>query len=430
MKYIYIRNLYLEILKQKKRLTVFVIFFILLMGAAGLKKYMDLPDGYTEEEQLKITEYEENIKEFDNAIEELTASLRLAERQVQITEEYCENSIYMQLDPQKIYVSSVQYGIQTTSSVGNILSACTAYINDGSMKEDISEKLDDIPAEYLKEIITCSSSNNVLTISVMHYDEQSAEKIMDKITEQMENQATEIAGIEGEFILEELDETSYIKADVSVVNTQNTNLNNYKNNQNNLANLRKSLIDQRNNRRSYIEYNKPEEPEVNKSFSIIFKYLIFGIILGIGVPFSVVCLKYIISDRIKSAKELSASGIAVLGLYKSVDELKNKAERDVMDIQLLADEKKSKMVCLNILGEDPTLVQSTEMFAEQLQSKGIQTYKISSVQQNMDELKKMIEVKNCIMMAEVGNTTYTQLEEMMQLCCKFNIDIWGCVVIE
>ena len=48
----------------------------------------------------------------------------------------------------------------------------------------------------------------------------------------------------------------------------------------------------------------------------------------------------------------------------------------------------------------------------------------------MDELKKMIEVKNCIMMAEVGNTTYTQLEEMMQLCCKFNIDIWGCVVIE
>ena len=430
MKKIYIRNMCLEILKQKKKIWVSAFLFMLLMGVVGLKKYVDLPDGYTVEEQLKITEYEENVKEFDDAIEELTESLKLAERQVKITEEYCENSIYMQLDPQKIYVSSVLYGIQTTNSVGNILSACTAYINEGSMREDISARLDNIPVEYLKEIITCSSSNNILTITVMHYDKQSAEKIMDKVTEQLEKQVKQIADIQGEFTLEELDKTSYTKADVSVVNTQNTNLNNYKNNQNNLANLRKSLIDQRNNRRNYIEYNKPEEPNENKSIFIIFKHLMFGIILGIGIPFLILCLKYIISDRIKSAKELSAFGMVVLGFYKSIDEIKERAERDIMDIRLLADEKNSEILCLNMLGESFSLTQSVEIFAEQLQSNGIKSCKIKSVQENLDELKKIIEVRNCIMVAEVGNTTYTQLEEMMQLCCKFNIDVWGCVVIE
>ena len=285
MKSVYIKNLYTEILKRKKRMVVSIGLFMLIMSAVGLKKYMDIPDGYTEEEQLKVTEYEDNVEEFDAAIKELTESLKLAERQVKITEEYCENSIYMQLDPQKIYVSSVQYGVQTTNSVGNILSACTAYVNDGSMKEELSEKLDDIPIEYLKEIITCSSSGNVLTISVMHYNEQSAERIMEAITEQLQKQVKHIEDVQGEFTLEELDATSYTKADVTVVNTQNTNLNNYKNNQNNLASLRKSLIDQRNNRRGYMEYNKPEEPAGGKSVSIIFKYLIFGIILGAGLPF-------------------------------------------------------------------------------------------------------------------------------------------------
>lgn len=430
MKYIYIRKLYLEVLKRKKMIAFSVFFFTFLMGVIGLKKYVDLPVGYTEEEQLKVTEYEENVKEFDDAIEELTESLRLAERQVKITEEYCENSIYMQLDPEKIYVSSVQYGVQTANSAGNILSACIAYINDGSMKESISEKLDDIPVEYLKEIITCTSSGNVFTISVMHYNKQSAEEIMDAIIEQLEKQAEQIAEVQGEFTLDELDAASYIKADVSVVNTQNTNLNNYKNNQNNLANLRKSLIDQRNNRRGYIEYNKPEKSTESKSFSIIFKYLIFGIMLGLGIPFSIVCLKYIISDRVKSAKELAASGIAVLGLYKSMEEIKNKAERDAMDIKLLAHEKNSKILCLNILGESSNLKQSAEIFAEQLQTRGIHICKISSLQRDLDELKKMIEAKNCIMVAEIGNTTYSQLEETIQLCQKFNIDVWGCVVIE
>ena len=429
MKNIYIKNLFLEILKWKKKVVFSIVFFMLIMGAAGLKKYMNLPDSYTEEELLKITEYEENVKEYDDAIEELTESLRLAEQQVKITEEYCENSIYMQLDPQKIYVSSVQYGVQTTNSAGNILSACIAYINDGSMKEDISGKLDDIPVEYLKEIITCSSSGNVFTISVMHYNKQSAEEIMNAIVEQLDKQVKQIADVQGEFTLDELNMASYVKADISVVNTQNTNLNNYKNNQNSLAGLRKNLIDQRNNRRSYIEFNKPEEAAEGRSLSIIFKYLIFGIILGFGLPLSLVSLKYIISDRIKSAKELAVSGMKIMGFYRSAEEIKEKAERDAMEMQLIADEKNSDLLCLNILGESSNLKHSVETFAEQLQSKGIRTCIISSVRQDLKELKKMIEVKNCIIVVEIGNTTYKQLEEMMQLCCKFSVDIWGCIVI-
>ena len=199
MRSVYIRNLYLEILKRKKWIAFLSVLFMLIMSAVGLKRYIDIPDGYTEEEQLKVTEYEDNVKEFDAAIEELAESLKLAERQLKITKEYCENSIYMQLDPQKIYVSSIQYGVQTTNSVGNILSACTAYINDGSMKEELSEKLGDIPIEYLKEIITCSSSGNVLTISVMHYNKQSAEEIMEAITEQLQRQVKHIEDVQGEF---------------------------------------------------------------------------------------------------------------------------------------------------------------------------------------------------------------------------------------
>lgn len=430
MKSIYIRNLYLEILKRKKLISLSVILFMILLGLGGLRKYMSFPESYTEKEQVKVDEYEENVKEFDDAIRELSESIKVAEQQLKMTEEYCENSIYMQLDSQKIYISSVQYGIQTVSAVGNILSACVSYINDGSLKEEIADEIGDIPVEYLKEIITCTSSNNVLIISVMHYDEQAAETIIKAIEKQLQKQAAQIARVQGEFTLVELDSSSYTKADVAVMNTQNTNLNTYKNNQTTVSNLRKSLIDQRNNRRGYIDNNKPEDPSSGKSITIIFKYLLFGIILGIGAPFSIVCLKYVISDRIKSAKELSASGMTILGIYKSSDEIREKSERDVMDIRILADEKSSDMLCINVLGDSSDLAQSAETFAEQLENEEIRTFQISSAGQNVNELKKMMETKNCILMAEVGNTTYTQLEETIQLCRKFNIDIWGCVVVE
>lgn len=436
MKSVYMRNLYMSVVKKKKIIGISILVFTILMGIAGVIKYMNIQDGYTEEELEDIREYEEVLKGYDEAIDELRENLKIAREQLKVTEDYCLNSVYMKLDAQKIHVSTVQYAVQTTGGVGNILGSLVSYINDGSMKEEIIDRLDGIPIEYLKELISCSISNNVLIVSAMHYDEGTAEKIIHAISEQLEEHTAQISSIQGEYTLVLLDASNSTKADPVVMNAQNANLNNYKANQNSVANLVKTLADQQSARYSYVDRNQPEEPESNKSITIILKYLIFGIILGTGVPFSFYGLQYAMSDQVKGAKELSASGMNVLGIYKMKGENEgdkeegDKIERDVMDIGILADQKDCRTLYLDILGNSSMLEHVSETFAEQLESRGIHTRQSVSMKRSVEELKKMIEVGHCIMVVEVGSTSYRQLEEEMQLCRKFHVDVWGCVVVE
>lgn len=436
MESVYMRNLYMSVVKKKKIVGISILIFTILMGIAGIIKYVSIQDGYTEEDLEYIREYEEVLKGYDEAIDELEENLKVAREQLKVIEDYCLNSIYMKLDAQKIHVSTIQYAVQTPGSVGSILGSLVSYINDGSMKEEVIDRLDGIPIEYLKELITCSINNNVLIVSVMHYDEETAENIIHVIAEQLEQQTVQISSVQGEYTLVLLDTSNSTKADPVVMNAQNTNLNNYKSNQNSVANLIKTLADQQSARNSYVDRNQLEEPESQKSVTIILKYMMFGMILGVGLPFSFYGLRYILSDQVKGAKELSASGINVLGIYNTKDEnggdeeKRDKIERDVMDIGILAEQKDCRTLYLDILGNSPMLERVSEAFAEQLKS--IEIYATQSVfmERDVEELKKMIETGHCILVVEVGSTSYKQLEEELQLCRKFHVDVWGCIVVE
>lgn len=55
---------------------------------------------------------------------------------------------------------------------------------------------------------------------------------------------------------------------------------------------------------------------------------------------------------------------------------------------------------------------------------------VSGGKETEDQLAEMVDTKNIVLLAETGKTTCTQIEEQIQLCNRFKIDIWGCIVIE
>ena len=57
------------------------------------------------------------------------------------------------------------------ANVGNILNALVLYINEGGLKEALSEEYPDLAVESWREVIAPSITANLLNITIIHYDE-------------------------------------------------------------------------------------------------------------------------------------------------------------------------------------------------------------------------------------------------------------------
>lgn len=432
MRFIYFRNLTKNIQKEWKAFVVSFICFTIIFGSFGCKEYISYNPEVPEDELNKVKEYEEILEEYDEAITEVEDSIATTEEQVRILKEYCDNSVYMKINPQKVYVSSMQYTIQDCENVGTVLSAWTLYINEGGLKANLIDAgLKNIEEEYLKELITCSTSNNILSVSVIHYDEKKATEIRDKIVEQLEEHHSAIASVQGEFRLVKLELADYVKMDSTVMNNQNTVLNNYKNNQNSLSILKKSLADQRSSRNNYVEYNKPEEPNTEKSKMIILKYVIFGVILGLGLPLLFMVLRYILSDRLKGHGDLLAAELPVIGTYRNGKDYEPELNRSLLELEWLIKDRDTENIFLNIVNEDEFSDRVAADYENGLRKQShAEVTRGTQVEQNAELLKQMIAIGACILIVEAGRTTYRQIEEQVQLCRKFHVDLLGCVVIE
>ena len=85
-----------------------------------------------------------------------------------------------------------------------------------------------------------------------------AKRIMSIIKERVMNYVPKVKNLQGDFSLEELKISEYVKTDTGVVNNQNNNRNNLKNYTTNRADLNNKLIGFQNSKKTYIEKNEPD----------------------------------------------------------------------------------------------------------------------------------------------------------------------------
>lgn len=426
MKILFLRNLLGDFWNNKIKLTILFVILIVIMGVLGFKKSEITVDPDT---VVEAELYEESVKEYDDAITELEESIALAERQIEELDEYNTESLYMKLDPQKIFVAEIQYGIKTEQNVANIMNSLSMFINGADFWDNEAGEQIDISEEYVKELVSCSGSGNVFRLSVMAPTQEQANTILEIINQQLLAQKSQIEEVQGEFSIQDISSSEYLDSDIAVLNAQNTVRNNLKTYRTNLSDLKKKLIDQKTNRQNYIKNNEVEIPEDQSRVKTILKYMIFGGALGILVPLTWFGLKYVMDNTLKSQEELLTAGIPVLGV---VDRKKKKTEDltfAVLDIQLLAQKHKAEQVTINNLSEDVNAQEIMQICSEEVNKAGVSTIAGVNMQKDVGKFREMINTGNCVLIAELGRTKYVQIEEQIQLAKKFEITIWGCILV-
>ena len=431
LKTLYVRNVLEDLIKKKVAVGSFIVICAVLFGMLGIVQGGKAVTE-TEEQKQEIEEYNAKIAEYDSAIEDTQNAIAEADKQIESLQEYIDNSIYMQIDPNNIQTVSVQYGLKTSNNVGNILNSFITYINDGGLKEELSDTDEDLKVKYWRDIVSCYQSSNNLIVTVVHSDMDQAKRIMSIIKERVMNYVPKVKNLQGDFSLEELKISEYVKTDTGVVNNQNNNRNNLKNYTTNRADLNNKLIGCQNSKKTYIEKNEPDNLKAADTNTkvLMVAYILLGILFGAVIAFVIVALKYILGDTLRTANDIKESDLSLLGTYSAPNQYKPDLERSKMDVEVLAKAKNADKVFFYVMSDDEISKKVAKDYEESLKASGIAVETGSNISESAEELKKMIACGNCVFIAEVGKTTYRQLEQQTRLCERFKTAVLGCVVVE
>ena len=431
LKTLYVRNVLEDLIKKKVAVGSFIVICAVLFGMLGIVQGGKAVTE-TEEQKQEIEEYNAKIAEYDSAIEDTQNAIAEADKQIGSLQEYIDNSIYMQIDPNNIQTVSVQYGLKTSNNVGNILNSFITYINDGGLKEELSDADEDLKVKYWRDVVNCYQSGNNFFIVVINSDMDQAKRIMSIIKERVMNYVPKVKNLQGDFSLEELKISEYVKTDTGVVNNQNNNRNNLKNYTTNRADLNNKLIGFQNSKKTYIEKNEPDNLKAADTNTkvLMVAYILLGILFGAVIAFVIVALKYILGDTLRTANDIKESDLSLLGTYSAPNQYKPDLERSKMDVEVLAKAKNADKVFFYVMSDDEISKKVAKDYGDIMKASGIAVETGSNISESAEELKKMIACGNCVFIAEVGKTTYRQLEQQTRLCERFKTAVLGCVVVE
>lgn len=436
MKSIYVRNLLRSFVKKRLLIIVGFIIFVLLFGALGLRQAY--PGKVSDSLEQEIEEYNNALNQYEEAISNTKENIEITQTQVDTQQNYCDESIFMQIDSTNVQMASVQYMVRisdmtsttASSQISYIINAWTTYINNGSMRSELADELGYSSTVYLSELISCNTSGNILTLTVKHYDMQQAKEILQKLEQRIEEYRPEIEESLGSFDMQVIDLSELALSDINVQNTQNNNINNLRNYKNILADLETKLVTQQTQKNTYEQQYKPTGVNTTSPKKTLLEYGALGVLAGIIIPFVIYALYYTISGRVKSKEELLAAELNILASYHPKKGYTPSADRAAVDIELLAKQSGATRVCLNVLGESTLLKQVEQDVTQLLTDRNLEVMTVEAGTADSDQVQRMAEANNCVLLIETGRTSYSELEEQIQFCRRFNIPVWGCVVIE
>ena len=412
-----------------KIIVLFVAVCAIISGVSGYRKTGKI-NNLTDREQEKVNAYKEQLAAYDKQIEEAQANIEITLGEIENLQKYVDEALYMKLDAVNLQAATAQYAVAGAQDTGGVLNAMVNYLAYGNVQECLETEFGSLEAGYIRELLSWSVNGNILNITVLHYDKEQGRKILETVQKGLAGHVPEIEKIYGEFSLQQLESTFYIKKDNDVTNVQNGKFDALKNYNNSLADYKSKLASNKDSKANYIENNQPEVMEASASGKIlVIKYVILGIIAGFVIPLAALSLRYLLSDRIRSEKELIHSDMPVFSCKSQKEDKTFDTVTGIMELKLLAKKYRAEGLYFNLLSENETVIKTVNEITKALEGNGISVASGAVSGKDEDSLERMIEKKYAVMVVKAGENTYPQLAGQIRTCRKFGIPVWGCIVI-
>lgn len=440
-----------EMWEKKVYIIIFAIVCALLLGFYGYKKSKNFT------KDTKTLEAEENyateLANYEEAIVNATEGVEAARESYAKIKEYNDNSLYMKLNPENVYVASLQYAFssvwltneagesyQASTVIGDVMQSHILYMNDGDFRSKVvaeyNRLVPDAPLteDSIRELITNAIVNNIVQVKMFCIDEAMADNMLKAMAKAFEGQKSQIESVQGVFNTEQLVADVYSMANIDVRNYQNARTDELKNNDIALNDQLSRQTAAIKNRDEFIEDNEIETAVSPNPVKELIKWLIFGAILGVALPFAVFFLRYVISGRVKSIDELLAGGLSVACVYKKNVKLRDdRLKQDINGLLLMAAKKNiEELYVWSIAAKDEMdlVMGSINSALNDIADANLSISVIDASCANQDLMKKMADAGCAMLACKLHKNTYEEIERQRQLLKALDIDLMGCVVVE
>ena len=239
----------LKDLWKKKILVIICLFICIVAGVITGYKKTNFYDRISTKDKIKVEKYYEQLNKYEQNIKDSEESIKLLNTKIKELQGYIDNSIFMHLNPDKIYVANAQFSSES-------LITETDYLKD----------------KYWSDLVNISSKGNIYNISIMQSTEKQA----------LEDISIIVENIKKEYRISEPIITCYIKADASIVKQQKGHLDNLKSYIKNRTDLENSLKKQKTIASKYKSEAKPKvlSQKDLRPISVILRYALFGFVAG------------------------------------------------------------------------------------------------------------------------------------------------------
>lgn len=439
--------------KWRMVLGIAIIMAILVGGfkfGKGLLEHRDEEYVAEVQEQYEndIDDYEQTMSGLERDIENLTAN-------IEYEEAYQENSVLLQIDPYNKWVASADIFIQidkpqqensvmvlSVDPADSVVKAYTSAVSNGKFLVPLSKEKK-IDMNYLKELVQVGSdyNGNMLTVTVTYKDKKGAEEILNLILESLNSMRTDVDSELGAHSVIIMNKNIGTITDTGLANAQ-------KDRANNLTNLHKSLEDAQ---KSLEDLEEPEKPDSLSKRGIItsgIKYGILGGVLGVFMSGFIICVVFLMSNKVYSADELkNRFGLKVLGVFNqekikrafaSIDnwldclegkeEVQEEAvyERIVTNIQNFVG-KDSRLLLTGTV-EDSVLNNLKSKLQEHL-SDEILIDIGSNLNKDTTTLKMLPEYDGVIIAEARGVSKYSQITKEIEMIYDVKKSVIGCIIL-
>ncbi len=421
-----------------EKLILVVIVTLLCAAAFGYNGYKKSGGGLSLQEQEKLDNFNKALEEYDATIANAENSQAAAQREMEDQRRYVDESLYMKLNPSDYCVATLQYavtepevekpqaeeeavGTQPTTDVARVLASYVQFVNSGGYYAFLASNsgVEGVTESYLRELGWVGTNNNVLIMTVMMPDEDSANKLLDPMKKAIDSRRESITIAQGEYNIYLLEENVAHAASADVLARQQANLNNLRSYNGTSSDHDIAVVNARNSKDSYIEDNQPSVKGTKNPKKEFIKGGIFGAAVGLALCFAIAFMFYLMSDRLKSYEDLLFAGIPVLG---------RKGKKGyVKDLPSMKDEYEAIAALKKIPLSDAAL------YPLCVSKKAAQTIEELTKECGLSQdttLKGVGEKGHAILLTQTGVTTYGQIEEARKLFENLGVDIWGSIVIE
>lgn len=426
----YFKKIADDYISHWKIIVPIIVVCVLILGIIGYRKANQI-NYLSDEQQEKVDIYNEQLDAYDKQIEEAQENIDIIEEEIRKLQKYVDEADYMKLDPGNIYVAVAQYVVADTVDPGGVIYALTNFFAYGNAQQCLEAEYGSDGSGYLRELFSWATNGNILNITVLHYEQEEGKKILGILQSGLEQHIPEVINVYGQFSLKPMESTFYTKTDNDLTNAQNAKMDTLKNYNISLADYNSRLVSNKNSKATYIEDNTPDVLEAAASGNkTLILYIIFGLLFGSVVPFAVLTLRYIISDKIRSAKELIHMDIPVFSCDSKKDDKDLEQAFEITELGLMVKKCQANGFFLNLLSEDEAVKDVSDKIIAAFKEKEIAVSSGIMAGDNATELEKMIEKQYVVMVVKADENTYPQLSRQMGVCKKFEIPVWGCIVIE